>query len=394
MNDKEGFSVDELRKYHETQGDEERLVCPNCLFAYQGKEITDEYDLNLRGFSKEILSEDDGGLILARFGVCPCVPKDIEDGSFNIYGTPLILESEYEYELEFDESNNENNEIQLPSPELKFAFKSKMTNAIGDHLISQLEPPYKVAKYMSSLVKDTGGDEVKFEKVDEINTKNEWFNLLYPYLWDMRNLQSGTQTKLHILPTIYLHKTVQMNHIEPFWIFMRRFGMNLRAVKLSVSNYPSELPQSVQELVRKLQFYEVSRSSIDSFAFMSREYSLLGNLDNKQLNEIVDDASKILAGMKVSEYSDEKTIYQYISDQPLVSDNLKLGGNILPPVGIIEGFCLFAALSKNNPKIAEDFLQQMYPKEQSSIWQWSMTDLGQAFGRIDVLNGLIKMIKL
>ncbi len=368
--------------------DEERLVCPNCLFAYQGKEITDEYDLNFRGFSKEISAEDDGGLILAKYGICPCVPLDAQEGSFNIYGTPLILESEHELKPEFNKVST------IPIHEIKFAFKSKMTNAIGDHLISQLEPPYKVAKYMSSLVKDTGGDEVKFEKVDEINTKNEWFNLLYPYLWDMKNLQSGTQTKFHILPTIYLHKTVHMNHIEPFWIFMRRFGMNLRAVKLSVSNYPSELPQSVQELVRKLQFYEVSRSSIDSFAFMSREYSLLGNLDNKQLNEIVDNASKILAGMKESEYSDGKTIYQYISDQPLVSNNLKLGGNILPPVGIIEGFCIFAALSKGNPKVAEDFLQQMYPKEQSSIWQWSMTSFGQAFGRIDVLNGLIKMIKL
>lgn len=368
--------------------DEERLVCPNCLFAYQGKEITDEYDLNFRGFSKEVSAEDDGGLILAKYGICPCVPHDAEEGSFNIYGTPLILESEHELKPEFNKVST------IPIHEVKFAFKSKMTNAIGDHLISQLEPPYRIARYVSSLVEDTGGDEIKFEKVEDINTKNEWFKLLYPYLWDMRNLESNIQTKFHILPTIYLHKTVQMNHIEPFWIFMRRFGMNLRAVKLSISNYPSELPQSVQELERKLQFYEVSRSSIDSFAFMSREYSLLGNLDNKQLNEIVDNASKILSGMKESEYSGGKTIYQYICEQPLVSDNLKIGGNILPPVGIIEGFCLFAALSKNNPKIAEDFLHQMYPKEQSSIWQWSMTDIGQAFGRIDVLNSLIKMIKL
>ena len=368
--------------------DEERLVCPNCLFAYQGKEITDEYDLNFRGFSKEISAENDGALILAKYGICPCVPHDAQEGSFNIYGTPLILESEHELKPE------SNKVSAIPVHELKYAFKSKMTNAIGDHLISQLEPPYKIARYVSSLVEDTGGDEVKFEKVDEINTKNEWFNLLYPYLWDMRNLQSNTQTKFHILPTIYLHKTVQMNHIEPLWVFMRRFGMNLRAVKLSIGNYPSELPQHVQELIRKLQFYEVSRSSIDSFTFMAREYSLLGNLDNKQLNEIIDNASKILDGMKKSEYEPNKKIYEKISETPIVSDELTIGGCLLPPVGIIEGFCVFAALSKSNPKIAEDFLQQMYPKEQSSIWQWSLTEFGQAFGNIDVLNSLIKMIKL
>ena len=127
---------------------------------------------------------------------------------------------------------------------------------------------------------------------------------------------------------------------------------------------------------------------------MSRNNSLLGNLDNKQLNEIIDNASKILAGMKESEYDNGKTIYQFISENPIVSDELTIGGCLLPPVGIIEGFCVFAALSKSNPKIAEDFLQQMYPREQSSIWQWSLTNFGQAFGNIDVLNNLIKMIKL
>ena len=54
MTDKEGFSVDELRKYHEKMAMRRDWLVQ--FAAYQGKEITDEYDLNLRGFSKEILS--------------------------------------------------------------------------------------------------------------------------------------------------------------------------------------------------------------------------------------------------------------------------------------------------------------------------------------------------
>ena len=76
-----------------------------------------------------------------------------------------------------------------------------------------------------------------------------------------------------------------MDNIEPLWVFMRRFGMNLRATKISIANYPVALPTHVQELVRKVQSYEVSRATIESFTFMSRNNSLLGNLDNKQLNE-------------------------------------------------------------------------------------------------------------
>ena len=271
------------------------MVCPNCLFAYEGREIIDEYDLNFRGFSKEISAESDGALILAKYGICPYVPDDVEEGSFNIYNTPLILESEYKLKPEF------NHAITLPSHEVKFAFKSTVTAAFGEYL-SQLEPPYEIAKYMSTVVNDTGGDEVKFEKIDEINTRKEWFNLLYPYLWDMRNLQSeNNQIKFHILPTIYLHKTKEMNHIEPFLKFMHRFGMNLRAVEKSISNFPSELPLHVKELVNK-NSYEVSRDSIESFTFMARDTNLIGNLDNKKLREIIDNATKILVGMKNSEY--------------------------------------------------------------------------------------------
>ena len=68
MTDKEGFSVDELRKWHEENGFEERLACPICRFNI--KPITDEEQLNFRGFSKNINPEFDGGLILAKFGIC------------------------------------------------------------------------------------------------------------------------------------------------------------------------------------------------------------------------------------------------------------------------------------------------------------------------------------
>ena len=37
-----------------------------------------------------------------------------------------------------------------------------MTAAFFGEYLSQLEPPYEIAKYMSTVVNDTGGDEVKF----------------------------------------------------------------------------------------------------------------------------------------------------------------------------------------------------------------------------------------
>ena len=113
MTDEDRFTADDLRDYHQKHGSEERLVCPNCLFSYQDKAITDEFDLNFRGFSKEISPDMDGGFVLAKYGICPCIPSDVDEGSINIYGTPLILESEYQYEqtLSDDGSEIDNKEI-------------------------------------------------------------------------------------------------------------------------------------------------------------------------------------------------------------------------------------------------------------------------------------------
>ena len=52
MTEEGGFSVDELRKWHEENGFEERLACPICRFNI--KPINDEEQLNFRGFSKNI----------------------------------------------------------------------------------------------------------------------------------------------------------------------------------------------------------------------------------------------------------------------------------------------------------------------------------------------------
>ena len=100
--------------------------------------------------------------------------------------------------------------------------------------------------------------------------------------------------------------------------------------------------------------------------------------------------------MKNSEYrkGSKITIFDFIKSNQIVSDALKIGGRLLWLSEQIEGFCVFAALSKSDPKVAVDFMQQMYPREQASVWQWSMTKFGQRFGNIDAMRQLIQMIDL
>ena len=60
---------------------------------------------------KKYYPEDDGGTNPSKIWNLSMRAKRHEDGSFNIYGIPLILESEYESRVENSmKSNNENNE--------------------------------------------------------------------------------------------------------------------------------------------------------------------------------------------------------------------------------------------------------------------------------------------
>ena len=80
-----------------------------------------------------------------------------------------------------------------------------------------------------------------------------------------------------------------------------------------------------------------------------------------------------------------------ISKEQIISDNLTLGNVLMAPVGIIEGLCVYGALLKIRPKVAEDFFTNLYPREPAAIWKWSLTEFGQKFGDIGRMKKLIHM---
>nr|ANV79222.1 hypothetical protein [uncultured Candidatus Thalassoarchaea sp.] len=387
------FTADDLRDYQKEHGFEERLACPICRFNI--KPITKEDELNFRGFSKNVNPESDGGLILAKYGICANLHRENENLSFSYYGVPLILESELEdskIEIDYSEIDekpfDENLTVQGPSNDTWLLFKTKITKAVGDHKY-QLTPPYQISQYIYSYTGDDSSD--KYEESENHNPKNEWFEVLGPSLWEMRNLKHDKARIIqHILPTIYLHKTTIMNNIEPFWIFMGRFGLGLQSVEVSMVHYPHILPPKVARMVAIMQDYAPERSTIESFTYMSRNNKLLGNLPNDELRKIIDESCIILEKLKSTKYRSE-TIFEMISKEQIISDNLTLGNVLMAPVGIIEGLCVYGALLKIRPKVAEDFFTNLYPREPAAIWKWSLTEFGQKFGDIGRMKKLIHM---
>ncbi len=90
------FTVDDLRKFHEREGEDANLVCPHCgpVFTL----VDGEAELRLRGFIKHQSSQSDEMYLLAKFGICVGYHTGIEN--ISPYGVPVIREDDYSPKLE------------------------------------------------------------------------------------------------------------------------------------------------------------------------------------------------------------------------------------------------------------------------------------------------------
>ena len=151
MTEEGEFTVEDLRKFHEQEGEEPSLVCPHCgpIFTL----IDEVEEMRLRGFVKHQTSQSDEVYILAKFGICGGKHAGIEN--ISPYGVPLIREDDYnptilraqptpEELAEFDQEYDAPAWVIQPSNETKNHTKTSASTALGDYLY-ELDPPYAVS---------------------------------------------------------------------------------------------------------------------------------------------------------------------------------------------------------------------------------------------------------
>lgn len=385
------FSIEDLRKYHEEEGARERLACPYCHLNID--KLDDPYEMSIRGFVKSQLTDSDETYLVATHGICINNHSPIVNVS--PFGVPLILESELDHSPKQYQLSEEEIEKDLvpptpagPSMSKKNAIKTKATNALGNHLY-ELDPPYTIEQFMSSHQDDREG-----YAIGKINSSAYWFDLLWPFLIDGFNTNSSGTIKEKVLITVYLHKTAELRHIEPIWMYYKRFGTNLRTLERVEATMPAELPHHFQRLFDKIEVdYEPDRSTIESLIHNFMHNKICQKMDSQVLNSFISSAKDFLNKMKHTTYDGNLSCYEFLISNQLVNPTFRVGGYVLPHAGIIETICIYATLQHKSPSTADDLFRVIFPSENAPIWKMVLSDHGANIGDPVKLNRLIKHIR-
>lgn len=393
MTDKGEFTADDLRKFHEQEGEEPSLVCPHCgpIFTL----VDGEAELLLRGFVKHQSSQSDEMYLLAEFGICVGYHTGIEN--ISSYGVPVIREQDYSPKIEavpltsqelaeYDEKIYAPARVLQPTNERKNSFKTSAIAALGDFLY-ELDPPYLVEQFMS-----TWQEEGHNEALESINSSNEWFECLWPLIKDTLDVKKEFTIKENLLVTIYLHKTTEMRHIEPLWLFWKRFGMGKRSLERAIASFPNELPSHFQDLFTKMERdYEPERSTIESLVNNLVLNKICPPMSGSEMQAFIQNATDFLGNMKKAPYGD-LSCYEFLTSESLIADSMAIGGRTLPHAGIIELVCIYATMRQKNSS-ADEFLRTVFPSEADPLWRTVLSQHGAKIGIERMINGLITHIE-
>ena len=388
MSEEFTFTEEDYQKWIDGVRAEEAFVCPLCGPACTPE--NDDFDLRMRGFVKNQAPDSDAGLILAEFGICTGGHENIE--GISPFGVPLIRESEYEVVRVADQASEEEMlavpmSTSGPSLETRWRIKGQAASALGDYLY-ELNPPYTIMSFQSAHQKDYDpGNTV------EIDNNADWFECLWPYLFDGLHVREGGTARENILIAIYLHKTVEMRHVEPLWVFCERFGMNARALERAIRFFPDALPAHFQALIDKIEAdYEPERSTI---------HSLMSNFILRKVCEIpegltedlfISEASKFLQKMKDVTYDGKISCYEFLTSMPIIGPAMNIGGHAFPNAGIIETLCIYAVLKQKSPQNADVLFRTVFPIAAKPIWGMVLSEHGAKFGNQGMINSLINHI--
>lgn len=372
-------------------GDDEkpRLACPYCGPNY--RLVDDEFKLRSLGFVKVLSENPDDVYILAKLGLCGNSHTWSDEISPESRGVPLILESQYTSKVVYKEIGEDEKVEQLMTPALigtekKYRFKSSLTKALGDYLF-ELSPPYVVEPYISSQQR-----EREQQAVGKVNRKNEWFECLWPFIKDSLDIKEGATIKENVLIMIFMHKTAIMRHIEPLWMFWKRFGMGKRALERALSSFPADLPSHFQELFTIIERdYEPERSTIESLVNTLVRNKICPAMNGSEMQAFIQNATDFLGKMKMAPYGDV-SCYEFLTSEALISDSMALGGQMLPHAGIIELVCVYATMRQKSSS-ADGFLRVVFPSEADPLWRAVLSQHGAKIGNERMINNLINHIE-
>jgi hypothetical protein len=274
------------------------------------------------------------------------------------------------------------------------------------HWFRQLSPILTQFKVASSKSKGLIEDRDLKLKRETLEIQKERNNNLLPETegWQKRNLEITVlekeikdiesslendgkmpKRKVEVLVAGYLHKTVKLEHIEPFWVFMKRTNMNRRTIENSMANwYPPNQVSQMMKLVTGLKGVVPSERTIESLVLSINDFCKDVELSNEESLSLKDEAINVMGILKKGilkggtlqksvEEGDESEYKLAFEDGYFIQDQFNFASEgVAHSPGFVEALCVMAsAKRKLDSAKANDLIRYyLFPESQLQTSWW------------------------
>jgi hypothetical protein len=291
-----------------------------------------------------------------------------------------------------------------------WGIKSKYSNAMGI-AISKLDPPYtgfgdaadinpKVRKDLGELAKIGVlekeykiGDDKESDKYD----KRNWFEILGTDIIEMEEMRKKTSSNFPTLRQIlfhisYLHKSSELRHIEPIWMFSEHLGIGKREVKRGYEHWPEDQPIFSSNYIARINEIIPGYSTIESIISIAEGHGKF-KLSADEKKEITKISANILSELRGIKFEGGNDLLSLCMNKANYSSNYRFH-NPYQIIGLIEALIINYVIKNNNElnisqQVVNDFSETLFPKFGSAGAYWRIAISEGALAMADTWKKLL-----
>ena len=280
------------------------------------------------------------------------------------------------------------------SHEARYRLKSLYRSAIGDQRYRNMNPPYFVGNRLIlyglenqnpystripdnvSKVHDNASSKLSEDHPDKatyIVPKNDWFDCLLRSLVE-HETQPGraTQRCAYALIATYLHKTHQLDNVEPIWVYMNRMNIGFPQIKRKMDDWITPIPDfhktQVESFDKKLGINSVL-NLIETISFQNR-YLDLSEEEKNELKKQSKEIYQLLSSKKITVENRKISIIELLNERSTFRDTFSINESKFHAVGLVEALCVGyiseKVLGRSKSNVMKN--QLLFPIENGEPW--------------------------
>ena len=272
--------------------------------------------------------------------------------------------------------------------ESRYRIKSLYRSAIGEERYREMDPPYFVGNrrllYRPPPDDDSITSHGEEDRATFIQYHNDWFICLQ-YSLKQREIESNKLLSRlgYGLICTFLHKSVELNHIEPIWVFMKRMKVGNVQIQRSLNNWISPVPSHHLSQINSLSQYQPGINTVVSIVSTIFSHAKDIRLSEVEYNELNSESERLMKKLVLKEITipskgndiKRQLLSDYYNSKAKFKQSFSIGGNEIHATGMVEALCVNYAAKKVLGQTKARNLEKKYLFPQGNGQPWWRDEL-------------------